>query len=304
MFFTNTSGRYQPYKSWKGGNSTYAAAPGWSRPIPPSSVEKLGPDFKPNPIKHWRKQLQPNNNTSRTNIAIPFNAPGSTVYLGVNSDDCNCGDNTNGVGHVVNISDGKNTVFPNGEYVVGPNGSRVCISCNPSNKRKIIRSALTDKLINPTSTTEEPKRKYCYSSAEYLRKKCRTYDQRLSGTAVAGIDYSKNYDDNKQGPQTQKATTCEDNSCNSGDILIIKKPSNRQYAVQGAVDSSSRIQRLKMNTINKAANSLKNDWGSAAANAAKYTANGATPYFIKSKNNSFPAKTAYHKDGNKTTCNC
>lgn len=299
MFFTNISGRYQPYKSWKG-NATYAATPGWSRPIETDQDEALAPDFKPNPIRHWRKQLDPYSNTSRTGATIPFDRPGSTVYLGVSAD---C-DDLEGPGVVINIPNTKNTVFPDGEYVVGPNGSRVCISCNPTNKRSIIRSGLTDNRINPTSATEEPKRKYCYSSAQYLRQKCKTYEQRLSGTAVAGVDYTGNYNNNKKGPQTQKATTCEDNSCNSGDILIIKKPSNRQYSVQGAVDSSSRIQRLKMNTINKAANSLRNDWGSAAANAAKYTANGATPYFIKSKNNSYPKKTAYHKNGNKTNCNC
>lgn len=298
MFFTNASGRYQPYKTWKD-TGTYAVAAGWSRPIPPDTTESLAPPGKPNPIKHWRKQLQPYDNTPRTNVAIPFNAPGSTVYLGSND----CGDNPNSIGYVLNIQN-NNKEFKEGEYVVGPNGSRVCISCNPTSKQKIIRSALTEKLINPASTSEEPKRKYCHSSKQYLRQKCRTYDQRLSGAPVAGVDYTKNYNDNKEGPQTQRATTCEDNRCNSGDILIIKKPSNRQYSVQGAVDSSSRIQRLKMNTINKAANGLRNEWGSAAANAAKYTANGATPYFIKSKNNSFPKRTAIHKNGNKTICDC
>ena len=90
---------------------------------------------------------------------------------------------------------------------------------------------MNEKLINPVNG-QEPKRKYCFSSAQYLRQKCKTYEQRLSGTAVAGVDYTQNYNNNKTGPQTQRATTCEDNSCNSGDILIIKKPSNRQYNVQ------------------------------------------------------------------------
>lgn len=295
MFFTNSSGRYQPYKTWKG-NATYAATPGWSRPIEPDQNEPLAPYGKPNPIKHWRKQLEPYSNTSKTGATIPFDRPGSTVYLGVSAD---C-DDLDGPGVVINIPNTKNTVFPDGKYEIGPNGSRVCISCNPENN--VIRSAMNEKLINPVNG-QEPKRKYCFSSAQYLRQKCKTYEQRLSGTAVAGVDYTQNYNNNKTGPQTQRATTCEDNSCNSGDILIIKKPSNRQYNVQGAVDSSSRIQRLKMNTINKAANSYKNEFGSAGANAAKYTANGATPYFIKSKINPVCNKSQYHKDGNKVICN-
>lgn len=288
MFFTNSSGNYQPYKSWKQGNGTYAARPGWSRPIEQDQNVALAPFGKPNPLRHWRKQLQPLNNISRTGVEIPFNAPGSTVYLGVNSDDCNCGDITNGTGQVVDIVDNKNNIFLPGVKVVGDKGKDVCIACNP--EKKIIKSGLTDKLINP-APGQEPKRKYCYSSAQYLRQKCRTFDQRLSsGTSVSGseIEYYAN--------------SCEQ-PCGIGSrAKFIRNPSNKQFGVQGAVDSGSRIQRLKLNTINKAANGLRKEWGSGAANAAKYTANGATPYFIKSKNN-ICTKSIYHRNGNKTICN-
>lgn len=288
MFFTNSSGNYQPYKSWKQGNGTYAARPGWSRPIEQDKNVALAPPRKPNPLRHWRKQLQPLNNISRTGVEIPFNAPGSTVYLGVNSDDCNCGDITNGTGEVVDIVDNKNTIFLPGVNVIGDKGKNVCISCNP--EKKIIKSGLTDKLINPVNG-ERPKRKYCYSSAQYLRQKCRTYDQRLSsGTSVSGSE-TEFY-----------ANSCEQ-PCGIGSrVKFIRNPSNKQFSVQGAVDSGSRIQRLKLNTINKAANGLRKEWGSGAANAAKYTANGATPYFIKSKNN-ICTKSLYHRNGNKTICN-
>lgn len=288
MFFTNSSGHYQPYKSWKGGNGTYAARPGWSRPIEQDQNVPLAPFGKPNPLRHWRKQLQPLDNISRTGVEIPFNAPASTVYLGVNSNDCNCGDIDNGTGEVVEILDNKNTIFEQGVYVTGDKEKRVCISCNPVNK--IIKSAQTDKLINPVNG-QEPKRKYCYSSAQYLRQKCRTYDQRLSGGT------------NVPGSETEYyANSCEQ-PCGIGSRrTFTRNPSNKQFSVQGAVDSGSRIQRLKLNTINKAANGLRKEWGSGAANAAKYTANGATPYFIKSKNN-ICTKSLYHKNGNKTICN-
>uniref|UniRef100_A0A6C0CRK1 Uncharacterized protein n=1 Tax=viral metagenome TaxID=1070528 RepID=A0A6C0CRK1_9ZZZZ len=300
MFFTNSSGRYQPYRTWKSGNGTYAARPGWSRPIPDSNLLNPAPG-KANPIKHWRKQLQPYNNTSKTGVNIPFNAPGSTVYLGVNSDDCNCLDNQTGTGEVVNITDNKNVIFQNGHYEVGPNGSRVCITCNP--EANIIKSGLTEKSINPVDANTQPQKKFSFSTKQYLKQKCKTYEQRLSGTQIAGVNYTANYNNANKGPQTLQASSCGD--C-PGDtqVLIIRKPSNRQFGVQGAVDSSSRIQRLKMNTINKAAASLKSEYGSAAANAAKYTSTGATPYFVKSKVNSWPANTAHHRDGNKTICDC
>ena len=125
MFFTNSSGAYQPYKSWKGANGTYAARPGWSRPVEQDTNVALAPKGRPNPLRHWRKQLQPLDNTSRTGVQIPFNAPGSTVYLGVKSTDCNCGDINNGTGEVVDILNNKNTIFKEGVYEIGENERRV-----------------------------------------------------------------------------------------------------------------------------------------------------------------------------------
>lgn len=272
MFFTNSSGRYQPYIAWKGGKGTYSARPGWSRPIPTNGSD-LAPPFKPRPIKHWRKQLIPNDNTSRTSQLIPFDRPGSTVYLGVNSEDCKeCGEDAVGiVSHILNNKNNK----------CNP-------ECNPKNK--IIRSGLQEKKINNGQ-------EYCYSSSQYLKKRCRTYNQKLSnGNGSSSlVDASK---------FSYVISTCEEPCSNGKPKTLIYNPNNPQYGVQGAVDSSSRIQRLKYNTITKAAASLKAEFGSEAANAAKYTSNGASPYFIKSKIDFFPKKTLHHKDGNKTICPC
>jgi hypothetical protein len=48
------------------------------------------------------------------------------------------------------------------------------------------------------------------------------------------------------------------------------KPNNPTFAVQGAVDSSARIQRVKYNTITNGAALIKSAYGSAAANALAY----------------------------------
>ena len=63
---------------------------------------------------------------------------------------------------------------------------------------------------------------------------------------------------------------------------VIVKPNNQQYFQQGAVDSSSRLARLKYNTINKNAQSFRKPFGDEAVSAAQYTASGNTPFFIKS----------------------
>jgi len=53
-------------------------------------------------------------------------------------------------------------------------------------------------------------------------------------------------------------------------VPLYYKPNNPEFAVQGAVDSSTRLQRLKYNTITKGANGIRSAYGNAAANALAY----------------------------------
>jgi hypothetical protein len=53
-------------------------------------------------------------------------------------------------------------------------------------------------------------------------------------------------------------------------VPLYYKPNNPTFAQQGAVDSSSRIQRLKYNTITNGAAVIRSAYGSAAANALAY----------------------------------
>jgi len=303
MILTSRSGRYQPYISWKG-TSTYAAAPTWSAPPEQNTTNQLAPSFKPNPIRHWRKQLKPNTSSgySRTATGILDNAPGSTNYLGVSSTNCE----NNGV--IVGIPSTKNNVFQTGSQynVVGPNGSRVCVACNPENN--VIKSGQTEKLINPTNSTVQPQRKYNYDTRSYLRSKCATYEQRLSGSRVPGVQYiipgtntPAQPSDSDNGAQVRYASNCSV-SCNNEQVKIIYKPNNQQFATQGAVSSSSRIQRLKLNTINKNGSSFASAWGASAANAGRYSSTGNAPFFIKSKNN-VCRSSLFHMTGKKNICN-
>lgn len=61
----------------------------------------------------------------------------------------------------------------------------------------------------------------------------------------------------------------------AGEILpnyvpLYFKPNNASFAVQGAVDASTRIHRLKYETITDSANSLRAAYGDATANALAY----------------------------------
>ena len=69
--------------------------------------------------------------------------------------------------------------------------------------------------------------------------------------------------------------------------------------MQGAVSSSSRLERLKLNTITKNGNSFKTAFGSEGANAGKYHGTSTAPYFLKSK---YQPCVPHHRNGDHTNC--
>ena len=85
-------------------------------------------------------------------------------------------------------------------------------------------------------------------------------------------------------------------------IPLYYKPNNPQYGQQGAVSSSSRIQRLKYNSITDSAYSYQNAYGKNVANALAYgvPANG---YTIKDKIG-YPLKRTpkFNANGSVTCC--
>jgi len=81
-----------------------------------------------------------------------------------------------------------------------------------------------------------------------------------------------------------KKTNCKNEpvGCNKD---IYYKPNNVQFAQQGGVSSSSRLLRLKLNTINNNANSVKTAYGKGAASALAYSGRPETPFITKQKFN-------------------
>jgi hypothetical protein len=103
---------------------------------------------------------------------------------------------------------------------------------------------------------------------------------------------------------------CVENVTNSANCsLSIYKPSNSQFSVQGAVDSSTRLTRLKLNTITRNNASFYNNgaptqWGgpspaprSTIVQNLMYQANPV--FFVKNKAS---VGAAFHRRGNKTVC--
>jgi hypothetical protein len=271
-----------PYITWKG-LATNSAIPSNSRPDLTSS----GSAFKANPIRQWRKQLLPNAGSGvpgrRAGIGMPMDLPGGSVYLGnvPANTDCLLNATVNTTGLKEYIVKYNNTNF---SQLLDTSG---CLngSCNPQENR--IKSSTT--ILSKT---------YYNDRKSYLRSRGNLFDQKLTALPVPGITYLDAngnllpINDVNATRQTQDCILCP--ASKSGKTIY--KPNNAQYGKQGAVDSSDRITRLKLNTVNKNAASYKDVFGSSAS---KYLGMASTPYFTKSK---YQVCVPMGLSGQKTIC--
>jgi hypothetical protein len=293
-----------------------SSVPGLHRPntngVPSNIIQDdfEGPEFKARPIKHWRRQHVPttvsntqeaasNSSSGRrtATVGLLIDRPGAVSYLGSNSD-CKCvepggnsytiseqfGDNKKASGTlvynkgIVSIGKGSDAYEINtGIYETKR------ISCNPQNN--VIRSAST--LLS---------RAYYSDTTGYLKSRCKTYQQNASINRAANVQYTGADQEllwptsSATGPQVYRTNDTYQPRVNpyacdntGGASTIIFKPNNRQYSIQGAVDSSTRIEKLKLNTINTNANSLRTAFGNEAASACRFTGSSDTPFFLKNK---------------------
>ena len=287
----------------------------------PSNINQhdfKGPEFKARPIKHWRRQHVPTAVANASNtleavsnsssgkrtatIGLLIDRPGAVSYLGANSD-CKCvepGGNSYTISeHFTSVPKASGTIVEN-QGTVSIGGGREIntgiyetkrICCNPQNN--VVRSAST--LLS---------RAYYSDTTGYLKSRCKTYQQNASINRAAGVLYSGTGSggsggtdsellwptDSATGPQVYRTNDTykprvNPYACNNtgGASTVIFKPNNRQYSIQGAVDSSTRIEKLKLNTINTNANSLRTAFGNEAASACRFTGSSDTPFFLKNK---------------------
>ena len=291
-----------------------SVVPGLHRPNTngvPSNIHQHdfdGPEFKARPIKHWRRQLVPTSINTGSGISGPsqpigssgqrnatigllMDRPGAVSYVGDAS--CECveqpGNSYTISEYFLEVPKNKGTivenqgVVDNGDYEINTGiYSTRCIGCNPQNN--VIKSA--SSLLS---------RAYYSDTTGYLKSRCKTYQQNASINRTSGVTYlgpngqhiwatsSANGSQVYQTNDIYKPRVNPHACGGSGASTVIFKPNNYQYSVQGAVDSSTRIEKLKLNTINTNANSLRSAFGNEAASACKFTGSGDTPYFLKNK---------------------
>tara|TARA_X000000368_G_scaffold87803_1_gene66782 strand:- start:14334 stop:15047 length:714 start_codon:yes stop_codon:yes gene_type:complete len=190
------------------------------------------------PLKIWRKQGYTNSlgahkstsddpcdNCSNTNYIIgkEFKMLGkNNSYASTSRDDMGC------------------LVHNNTRGPVGTRGTGSVMSFS-GNAR--LASATTK--INP---------KYYVDTKAYLKSRNKNYDNKLFISQRSDIVYTISGESIMIQPTDTPLNTSmfRGRQCSNGIAdVVIYKPNNSQFAVQGAVDSGSRILRLKHNTIEK-----------------------------------------------------
>lgn len=243
---------------------------------------------RPFPMKHWRKQLNPTQGSGRSKASIfDMDRPGGSTIV---DNSCACDEGNTSGAHIRTDFKALNQNSPpdsiskpsmekklNNGFVDGGNNGPIYtglyetkyIGCCPQNN--IIKSARTNI-----------SKAYNSSTKQYLQSRCMTYDQKLSVNKIPGENYPDPLTNAANINNSYATNTCPKNAptrCNS----TIYKPSNAQFATQGAVSSSTRLLKLQVDTITRNGNSFRSAWGDEGANAGKYQGTSITPYFLKNK---------------------
>jgi len=181
---------------------------------------------KPNPIKHWRKQIAP----SVSEDVIQSHATFQSLENGVKTDMDLCKSYTD-----VLYVDTCN----------GVEGSNPCVT----GSFQITRSAST--IID---------KKFCWNSKQYLQSRNKTYDQNQNlGAHIDGSNYSRSscitYKEKSSGDLKLNGNSFNYDVVTCSDAKpIIHKPNNKAFKQQGGVSSSARIAKLKYDTIRGSTN--------------------------------------------------
>ena len=244
---------------WKG-EATNTVIPTNSRPFinnDPTMQNIARVPFKPNPIKHWRKQLQPRYKTaSSKQVSIDqYYAPNSAVYIGSQVHNCETNNYHLLKENITLLNDCVGVKL----YDASQNQIR-CIG----GSHNVRRSASTNLKPN-----------YYRNYSKYLQTKCKTYDQNSS----IG-------DQNDDG--TYKSAKCSDlyTKCNKP---IIYKPSNSAHFQQGAVSASANILRKRYNAMTNNSASLKTAYGNSYIKQVIH--DGETGYNIQFLKGSYDSDT-------------
>lgn len=156
---------------------------------------------------------------------------------------------------------------------------------------------------NTLQDTMTPINQYYTSSRQYLDSRTKSFEQNQYHNLKTGDSKSKpgtNQSLNNVYGSNNNIPYCPNGAAQY--VPVYYKPNNPQYAQQGGVTSSSRIARLKYDTITSNGALMTAAFGPQTANAMAYTGLDTT-YTIKDKLGYPNIKTpVFCSGGNTTTC--
>lgn len=244
------------------------------------------------PIKHYRK-------SGFTNTQMKYNSDCCIGSYKIGDEYKMIGKNTEGINKLLNSKNVEDDCL-----IYDPTHAT-----NINNGVSIIKSKgnviNANGMSNIKSGVVSISKKYYQNYSKYLYSRGNTYDQKLTFTKLSYIKYFNNnqivYPDipqtssdynlplNSSYYQSTSILPDVSNTCN----LIIYKPNNSDFSIQGAVDSSTRLERLKYNTITNNNSSYYRELNQNI----KYTYD---PVFFSKNKYSTPKVFNIHR--NKQTC--
>jgi hypothetical protein len=248
----------QPYLTWKGSgllaNSNGVTA-GNRRPLTnkDTSNDTLQHFGLPRPIKHYRRGYSIGTTPSTTSstggnlVSQLIDTPGGYILQQNEEENVAC--------------KGCQGIAVTGEWTPNTNLSETPTPQTQTKEFCCNQEKNSLKRVRSANTKLKPK--YYTTAEKYLRQRCRLFNQNQYNYLSNGTDEGKpgapstinNSYKSNCNPNVYNVDT--DTSNTTGCQNVIYKPSNYQYATQGAVSSSDRMLKLNMETIDKNRKSIK-----------------------------------------------
>ena len=262
--------------------------PGWNRPNVNGQNSNIndkdynGPDFKPRPLKQWRRQLRVYNfkggaNNSRSASISLLDRPGTTIYHF--KPDCTCVAGEGGNSYIISNNkfgyetkddnyskEGIDVQIQNNGYSVVPYNATAAQINDPTNPAyKVLTGVYNTNCINcspqgnliKSGIALQSQAFYSYSN-DKLETRCQTYQQNLSTNKAAGCVYfdaqgiplwPNNAPNGPQvvAPVNYGSTTYKGNFFNLYDYPVILNAGGVGSALQ--VSSSTFIPKIKCRPV-------------------------------------------------------
>lgn len=279
------------YTSWKGKTfSQITADIRVNTIIDASSIPILTSHLimNPQPLKIYRKEiasvpLKTCNRRTSIKIFDLMETPGGNIVNSIEPDN-----KTNGLVNIndpnlPNILEDLNITLPTS----GANTNLVnrCLSIQNNALTRVRSSGMIRRKydINKNNDT------YYTSAGQYLDSRNKTFTQNtyhmLRKGDISSIPGSAKSQQNVYASNT--IAHCSNSnaidSLQTSYIPVYYKPSNTKFAEQGGVSSSTRLLRLKYDTITDAGQKLQTTFGKATANAFAYSTTDSSLYSAKTK---------------------